>query len=124
MPLCLAALAIRLAMLALASRTNSQIRNSLPTTAHDSACKDSPTTNKPKPTLSALVNACKRVYTSGKRIRPTVPARKKNAPVIISRDVKISVNDIGFFLSNPGTTHKGNGRDCSEKGKHQRDITQ
>ena len=40
----------------------------------------SPRTTSPSPRLSALVRACSRVSVSGKRSRPTVPARKNSVP--------------------------------------------
>ena len=49
-----------------------------------------PSTTRPRPRLSALVSACRRVSVSGKRSRPTVPARKKNAPAETATIVKMS----------------------------------
>ncbi len=42
----------------------------------------SPSTIRPRPRLSALVSACRRVNASGKRNRPTVPAMKNTAPAL------------------------------------------
>ena len=92
---------------ALASRTSSQTQTSLRPSRRLSASGSNPSTTRPRPRLSALVSACRRVSASGKRSRPTVPARKKNAPaetatiVTMSRARLIRPPPIRIFGSRP-----------------------
>src|SRR5262249_16436151 len=89
-PLASAARAMSWETAAPASRTSNQTQISLNPPRTLPACGSSPNTTRPKPRLSALVSACKRVSVSGKRSRPTVPARKKNAPVETAMIVTMS----------------------------------
>src|SRR5262249_56656269 len=75
---------------ALASSTRNQTQTSLSPSRRLPACGSSPSTTRPSPRLSALVSACNRVSVSGKRSRPTVPARKKNAPAETAMMVTMS----------------------------------
>ena len=54
---------------------------------HVSAWTATPSAMKPSPRLSALVSACSRVKTSGKRSIPTAPAMKKNSPIPVRAQV-------------------------------------
>jgi hypothetical protein len=65
---------------ALDIRASNQIRPILMPTNNESDCNAMPKQIRPKPTLSALVSACMREKVSLKRSKPTVPAKKKNAP--------------------------------------------
>ena len=60
--------------------TSSQMLTSFNAPNSPFACGNRPRTTRPRPRLSTLVSACRRVSESGKRIKPTVPAKKKNAP--------------------------------------------
>src|SRR5271170_6685087 len=70
--------------------TNSQTPIILSAPNGHSASGNSPSTTRPRPRLSALVSACRRVSESGKRSRPTVPAMKKNAPPETASTTNIS----------------------------------
>src|SRR5262249_25123310 len=85
-----AALAISCETVALASSTSSQTQTSFRPPRTSAACGSNPSTTRPRPRLSALVSACKRVSVSGKRSKPTVPARKNNAPAETARIVTMS----------------------------------
>ena len=87
---CRAARAMSWETVAPASSTSSQTETSLRPSRRLPASGSSPSTTRPRPRLSALVSACSRVSVSGKRSRPTVPARKKNAPAETAAIVKMS----------------------------------
>src|SRR4029079_7220295 len=70
--------------------TSNQMVTSFNAPNNPFTCGSRPRTTRPRPRLSTLVSACRRVSASGKRIRPTVPARKKNAPAETARTVKMS----------------------------------
>ena len=79
--------AINCAAVAPDSSTSSQMHTSLRPALTLSTCGSRPSTTRPRPRLSALVSACRRVNESGKRSSPTVPARKKNAPATTATTV-------------------------------------
>src|SRR5215472_1657643 len=95
-----------------------------------SVCGSNPTTTRPRPRLSALVSACKRVNVSGKRSRPTVPARKNNAPaetariVTMSRAMLITCQWFGGSRSQVGSSllDEGDGREGGQERERQRDV--
>src|SRR5215471_11731201 len=74
----------------LANKTSSQTMTSFRASSGPCARGNKPRTTKPRPRLSALVSACRRVKASGNRSSPTVPARKKKAPLEIAAIVKMS----------------------------------
>src|SRR5215469_7582235 len=74
----------------LANKTSSQTITSFSASRGPCARGSKPRTTKPRPRLSALVSACRRVKVSGKRSSPTVPARKKKAPPETAAIVKMS----------------------------------
>ena len=72
------------------SSTSSHTHTSFTATSMPSTRGRRPSTTSPRPRLSALESACSRVRVSGKRSRPTVPARKKNAPASTATTVNTS----------------------------------
>ncbi len=75
---------------ALPTRTINQTQTSLRALASPVARGNRPSTTRPSARLSAFVSACRRVRVSGKRSKPTVPARKKNAPAQTAAMVRTS----------------------------------
>ncbi len=73
----LAARAINCATVAPLTRTRSQTATSFNAASTLPVCGTRPRTMRPRPRLSAFVSACRRVNMSGKRSRPTVPARRR-----------------------------------------------
>ena len=80
-----------------ASRASSQTAMSLRAPRGQATWGSSPSTTRPRPRLSALVRACRRVRVSGKRSRPRVPARKKTAP----RETQMTVKRVSARVMSP-----------------------
>ena len=79
-PRCRTAPAMSCVTIAPDNWTSSQMLTSFNAPNSPFACGNRPRTTRPRPRLSTLVSACRRVSESGKRIKPTVPAKKNNAP--------------------------------------------
>src|SRR4029077_7247397 len=89
-PRCRTAPAMSCVTIAPDNWTSSQMLTSFNAPNSPFACGNRPKTTSPRPRLSTLVSACRRVSESGKRIKPTVPAKKKNPPAETRKTVKMS----------------------------------
>src|SRR4029077_7957188 len=89
-PCCRTAPAMSCVTIAPDNWTSSQILTNFRALNGPFACGSRPRTTRPRPRLSTLVSACRRVSESGKRSKPTVPAKKKNAPAETAKTVNIS----------------------------------
>lgn len=125
MPACKPARATRWQAVALENIARIQINTNLTMSVQDSACIIRPITMSPNPRLSALVRAWRRVYTSGKRNKPTVPAKKKKAPKSVRPYDSHALTMASFLLGTlrplPGPTderHRGHGRQQDQNQGH------
>ena len=121
--------AINWVTVAPANCASSQMATSFRAPRSPSACGNKPSTTRPRPRLSALVSACRRVSGSGKRSSPTVPARKKKAPAETKSTVKMSSARLmrrpSLRVARVGTggaLHEGDRREGCEQRQHQRNI--